>query len=69
MLVVLGAFSGLLVGMKDIEFTTDPIRLWASENSRSFVEYDKFNNYFVPFYRASQVIATLKPPLQARIIF
>ena len=69
MFVVLGAFSGLLVGMKDIEFTTDPIRLWASENSRSFVEYDKFNNYFVPFYRASQVIATLKPPLQGNMSF
>ena len=52
------------MGFKDIEFTTDPIVLWAAESSQSFQEYKKYNEYFVPFYRASQVIATLKPELQ-----
>ena len=59
------AWTGALIaGFKDIEFTTDPIRLWAAETSRSYEEYNKFNNYFVPFYRASQIIATLKPEYQ-----
>ena len=38
--------------------------MWAAESSRSFQEYTKFNSYFVPFYRASQVISTLKPEFQ-----
>ena len=56
------AWTGfLLAGFKDIEFTTDPIRLWASPESRSFQEYTKYNEYFNPFYRASMVIAKLRP--------
>ncbi|CAG5080501.1 Oidioi.mRNA.OKI2018_I69.PAR.g9618.t1.cds [Oikopleura dioica] len=51
----------LLAGFKDIEFTTDPIRLWASPESRSFKEYTKYNEYFNPFYRASMMIARLRP--------
>ena len=51
----------LIFGLQTIEFTTDPIRLWSSESSRSYQEYRKYNSYFGPFYRTSQVIATLKP--------
>lgn len=39
----------------------DPIRLWASPSSRSYNEFLRYNDYFGPFYRTSQVIATLRP--------
>ena len=56
--VSLAAF--LLSGLLFVNFTTDPIELWTSSSSRSYKEYKKFNNYFGPFYRTEQVIATLK---------
>ena len=56
----------LIVGMLYVEFTTDPIRLWASPDSRSFKEYEKFNQKFVPFYRASQIIAVLRDDVPKR---
>ena len=40
-IVSLGWIIGLAYGLKWIEFTTDPIRLWASESSDSFIEYTK----------------------------
>jgi len=43
------------------QLNVDPIRLWSSPSSRSYQEYSRYNDYFGPFYRTSQVIATLKP--------
>ena len=67
-LVLLGTLAiaiFLLSGLIFVEFTTDPIKLWTSDTSRSYIEYTKFNTYFGPFYRTEQIIATLKPAYHA----
>ena len=51
----------MMSGLIFIDFTTDPIKLWTSSESRSYKEYVKYNKYFGPFYRTQQIIATLKP--------
>ena len=50
----------MMSGLIFIDFTTDPIKLWTSSESRSYKEYVKYNKYFGPFYRTQQIIATLK---------
>ena len=51
----------MMSGLIFIDFTTDPIKLWTSSESRSYKEYVKYNKYFGPFYRTQQIIASLKP--------
>ena len=51
----------MMSGLVFIDFTTDPIKLWTSSESRSYKEYVKYNKYFGPFYRTQQIIASLKP--------
>ena len=50
----------MMSGLIFIDFTTDPIKLWTSSESRSYKEYVKYNKYFGPFYRTQQIIASLK---------
>ncbi|KAL1465724.1 hypothetical protein WDU94_005267 [Cyamophila willieti] len=50
--------SALAFGIRYLEVTTDPVKLWASPNSRSRKERDYFEKHFEPFYRIEQVIVT-----------
>ncbi|XP_067640967.1 NPC intracellular cholesterol transporter 1 homolog 1b [Eurosta solidaginis] len=50
---------GLGYGIKYLNVTTDPIELWAGEDSRSRLEKDYFDEHFGPFYRTNQMF--LKP--------
>ncbi|XP_044315818.1 NPC intracellular cholesterol transporter 1 isoform X1 [Drosophila rhopaloa] len=43
-------------GISFIEITTDPVKLWASPNSKSRLERDFFDTKFSPFYRIEQII-------------
>jgi len=42
-------------GINFIEITTDPVKLWASPNSKSRLEREFFDTKFSPFYRLEQV--------------
>ncbi|XP_017025835.1 NPC intracellular cholesterol transporter 1 isoform X2 [Drosophila kikkawai] len=43
-------------GITYIDITTDPVKLWASPNSKSRLEREFFDTKFAPFYRLEQVI-------------
>ncbi|XP_016944927.3 NPC intracellular cholesterol transporter 1 isoform X2 [Drosophila suzukii] len=43
-------------GISYIEITTDPVKLWASPNSKSRIEREYFDTKFSPFYRLEQII-------------
>ncbi|XP_017042857.1 NPC intracellular cholesterol transporter 1 isoform X1 [Drosophila ficusphila] len=43
-------------GISCIEITTDPVKLWASPNSKSRLEREFFDTKFSPFYRLEQII-------------
>ncbi|XP_075217206.1 Niemann-Pick type C-1a isoform X2 [Lycorma delicatula] len=43
-------------GIKYLDITTDPVKLWASPSSRSRLERAYFDENFEPFYRTEQVI-------------
>lgn len=45
-------------GIKFLHVTTDPVKLWASPQSRSRVEREYFDSNFQPFYRIEQIIIT-----------
>ncbi|KAF2364310.1 Niemann-Pick C type protein, partial [Trinorchestia longiramus] len=53
-------------GMFLMEITTDPVKLWASETSRTVQEKNYFDEKFSPFYRTTQVIMTPKIPIDGR---
>jgi Niemann-Pick C1 protein len=39
-----------------LEVTTDPVKLWSSENSRGRKEKEYYDTQFDPFYRSQQLI-------------
>ncbi|XP_037927352.1 NPC intracellular cholesterol transporter 1 isoform X3 [Teleopsis dalmanni] len=43
-------------GIKYLDITTDPVKLWASPMSRSRVEREYFDSTFQPFFRLEQII-------------
>lgn len=43
-------------GIKYVQLTTNPVKLWASPTSRSRLERQYFDSHFEPFYRTEQVI-------------
>lgn len=43
-------------GVTYMDITTDPVKLWASPNSKSRLEREFFDTKFAPFYRLEQVI-------------
>ncbi|KAH8329144.1 hypothetical protein KR074_004746 [Drosophila pseudoananassae] len=43
-------------GVSYINITTDPVKLWASPNSKSRLEREFFDTKFEPFYRLEQII-------------
>uniref|UniRef100_A0A0A9X1U0 Niemann-Pick C1 protein n=1 Tax=Lygus hesperus TaxID=30085 RepID=A0A0A9X1U0_LYGHE len=47
---------GLGHGIKYLQFTTDPVELWASPHSRARQEREFFDEHFEPFYRTEQII-------------
>ncbi|BES94988.1 niemann-pick [Nesidiocoris tenuis] len=49
---------GLGHGIKYLQFTTDPVELWASPHSRARQERKFFDEHFEPFYRTEQIIIT-----------
>ncbi|XP_053950504.1 NPC intracellular cholesterol transporter 1 homolog 1b [Anastrepha ludens] len=51
--------GGLAYGVKYLSVTTDPIELWAAEDSQARLEKDYFDEHFGPFYRTNQIF--LKP--------
>ncbi|KAL9927064.1 Niemann-Pick type C-1a isoform 3-T3 [Glossina fuscipes fuscipes] len=48
--------AALGYGIKFLHVTTDPVKLWASPQSRSRVEREFFDSNFQPFYRIEQII-------------
>ncbi|KAI5753711.1 hypothetical protein M8J77_002664 [Diaphorina citri] len=52
--------SALAFGIRHLEVTTDPVKLWASPNSRARRERAYFERHFEPFYRIEQVIIIAK---------
>lgn len=59
-------FAGLVFvvamgcGIMFLEVTTDPVKLWASAQSRSRIEREFFDSNFQPFFRIEQVIITAR---------
>ncbi|XP_055384891.1 NPC intracellular cholesterol transporter 1 homolog 1b isoform X2 [Condylostylus longicornis] len=49
----------LIYGMQFMKITTDPVELWAGENSLSRIEKRNFDEMFGPFYRTNQIF--IKP--------
>lgn len=47
-------------GIMFLEVTTDPVKLWASAQSRSRIEREFFDSNFQPFFRIEQVIITAR---------
>lgn len=43
-------------GIRFLQVTTDPVKLWASPQSRSRIEREYFDSNFQPFYRLEQII-------------
>ena len=56
LIVGLAAAIGCSVGIMYLEVTTDPVKLWASPQSRSRVEKNFFDSSFAPFYRTEMLI-------------
>ncbi|XP_011290675.2 NPC intracellular cholesterol transporter 1 homolog 1b [Musca domestica] len=51
--------AGLCYGIIYMQVTTDPIELWAGEESQTRIEKEYFDAHFGPFYRTNQVF--IKP--------
>lgn len=51
--------GGLAYGIMYMEVTTDPVQLWAGEESRTRQEKEYFDSHFGPFYRTNQLF--IKP--------
>ncbi|KAH8387081.1 hypothetical protein KR093_004563 [Drosophila rubida] len=49
------AIGGLGYGVRYMKVTTDPVELWASEESQTRIEKDYFDQHFGPFYRTNQL--------------
>ncbi|XP_039499323.1 NPC intracellular cholesterol transporter 1 homolog 1b [Drosophila santomea] len=49
------AIAGLSYGIRYMSITTDPVELWASEQSQTRIEKDYFDLHFGPFYRTNQI--------------
>ncbi|XP_030563152.1 NPC intracellular cholesterol transporter 1 homolog 1b [Drosophila novamexicana] len=49
------AIGGLGYGIVYMNVTTDPVELWASEQSQTRIEKDYFDQHFGPFYRTNQL--------------
>ncbi|EDW75199.1 uncharacterized protein Dwil_GK19822 [Drosophila willistoni] len=47
--------AGLGYGMIYMSITTDPVELWAGEESQTRIEKDYFDQHFGPFYRTNQI--------------
>ncbi|XP_062139723.1 NPC intracellular cholesterol transporter 1 homolog 1b [Drosophila sulfurigaster albostrigata] len=47
--------GGLAYGVVYMKVTTDPVELWASEQSQTRIEKDYFDQRFGPFYRTNQL--------------
>lgn len=47
--------GGLAYGVRYMNVTTDPVELWASEQSKTRIEKDYFDQHFGPFYRTNQL--------------
>ncbi|EDW56327.1 GM23054 [Drosophila sechellia] len=47
--------AGLSFGIRYMSITTDPVELWASEQSQTRIEKDYFDQHFGPFYRNNQM--------------
>lgn len=54
---------GMGYGITFLEVTTDPVKLWASAQSRSRIEREFFDSNFQPFFRIEQVIITARDHL------
>ncbi|XP_013112245.2 NPC intracellular cholesterol transporter 1 homolog 1b [Stomoxys calcitrans] len=51
--------GGLCYGIRYMEVTTDPVELWAGEESQTRQEKEYFDSHFGPFYRTNQLF--IKP--------
>ncbi|XP_073833779.1 Niemann-Pick type C-1b [Musca autumnalis] len=51
--------GGLCYGITYMQVTTDPVELWAGEESQTRLEKEYFDSHFGPFYRTNQVF--IKP--------
>lgn len=49
------AIAGLSFGIRYMTITTDPVELWAGEESQTRIEKDYFDQHFGPFYRTNQM--------------
>ncbi|XP_017872469.1 PREDICTED: Niemann-Pick C1 protein [Drosophila arizonae] len=47
--------GGLAYGIRYMNVTTDPVELWASEESNTRIEKNYFDQHFGPFYRTNQL--------------
>uniref|UniRef100_H2Z2C6 SSD domain-containing protein n=1 Tax=Ciona savignyi TaxID=51511 RepID=H2Z2C6_CIOSA len=54
----------LIVGVKFVILTTDPIELWSSPTSRVRQEKDYYDSKFGAFYRTEMIILRLKPQFE-----
>lgn len=51
--------GGLSYGIRYLDVTTDPVELWAGEQSQTRLEKEYFDSHFGPFYRTNQLF--IKP--------
>lgn len=58
--VVLIILIVCMIGLKNVEVETDPVKLWVAESSRPFKERDHYGELFMPFYRSQQIILVPK---------
>ncbi|KAH8344530.1 hypothetical protein KR084_009807 [Drosophila pseudotakahashii] len=49
------AIAGLSYGIRYMTITTDPVELWAGDESQTRIEKDYFDQHFGPFYRTNQM--------------
>ena len=57
-------FGALCSGIKFINITTDPVKLWSAPDSEARTEKNYFDKNFSPFYRTEQIIIRTKPHLR-----
>ncbi|XP_001355048.3 NPC intracellular cholesterol transporter 1 homolog 1b [Drosophila pseudoobscura] len=49
------AIAGISYGIRYMSITTDPVELWAGDESQTRLEKDYFDQHFGPFYRTNQI--------------
>lgn len=59
--------GGLGYGITKMEVTTDPVQLWAGEESQTRLEKEYFDLHFGPFYRTNQLF--IKPTNKSTVSF